>query len=115
MQYLLLLYADESGWAKMSPKEQEQGAAAYYAYTQALKDAGVHVGSNRLRGVSDATTVTTQDGKARVLDGPFADSKEQLGGYYLIDVPDLDSAIAWANRCPGSGHGTIEVRPVWAM
>ena len=113
MQYLLLLYADEKGWAKLSPKEQEQGMAAYTAYTLALKEAGVHVGSNRLRSVSDATTVTMQDGKSRVLDGPFADSKEQLGGYYLIDVPDLDAAIAWANRCPASGHGVVEVRPVW--
>ena len=113
MQYLLLLYANESGWDKMSAKEQQQGMAAYTAYTQALKEAGVLAGSNRLRSVSDATTVTMQDGKSRVLDGPYADSKEQLGGYYLIDVPDLDSAIAWANRCPGAGHGTIEVRPVW--
>ena len=115
MQYLLLLYADEKGWAKMSPKEMEQAVAAYAAYTQAVKEAGVWVGSNRLRSVSDATSVTMQNGKSRVLDGPFADSKEQLGGYYLIDVPDLDSAIAWANRCPGSGHGTVEVRPVWEM
>lgn len=113
MQYLLLLYANESGWDKMSPKEQQQGMAAYTAYTQALQEAGVLAGSNRLRPVSDATTVTMQDGKSRVLDGPYVDSKEQLGGYYLIDVPDLDSAIAWANRCPGASHGTIEVRPVW--
>ncbi|MEP6938221.1 MAG: YciI family protein [Rudaea sp.] len=113
MQYLLLLYADEKGWAQLSPKEQEQGMAAYTAYTQALKESGVHVGSNRLRSASDATTVTMLNGKSRVLDGPFADSKEQLGGYYLIDVADLDSAIAWANRCPGSGHGAVEVRPVW--
>lgn len=115
MQYLLLLYADEKGWSKMTPKEQEIGVAAYTAYTRALSEAGVHVGSNRLHSVSDATTVSMQDGKSRVLDGPYADTKEQLGGYYLIDVPDLDAAIAWANRCPGSMHGTVEIRPVWQM
>lgn len=113
MQYLLILYSDEKGWAKLTAKEQEYGVAAYAAYTQALKEAGVHVGSNRLRSVSDATTVTTQNGTSRVLDGPYAETKEQLGGYYLIDVPDLDAAIGWANRCPGSGHGVVEVRPVW--
>ncbi len=115
MQYLLMLYAEEKGWERMTPEQQQQGMAAYDAYTKALKEAKVHVGSNRLRSVADATTVSMQDGKSRVLDGPYADTKEQLGGYYLIDVPDLDAAIAWANRCPGSGHGIIEVRPVWEM
>jgi hypothetical protein len=114
MQYLLMLYADESGWGRMTPAEQQQGYAAYMAYTEALKKAGAYVGSNRLRPTSSATTVKN-NGKQQVLDGPFADSKEQLGGYYLIEAPDLDAAIAWAARCPGSGHGTIEVRPVWEM
>jgi hypothetical protein len=113
MQYLLMLYANEGGWDKMTKAEQEHGMAAYAAYTQALKSAGVLAGSNRLQSVSMATTVRVIDGKSQVLDGPYADSKEQLGGYYLIDVPDLDSALAWAARCPGAGHGTIEVRPVW--
>ncbi len=115
MQYLLMLYADESGWNRMSPVEQQQGYAAYMAYSEALKSAGVYVGSNRLRPVSTATTVRATDGKSQVLDGPFVDSKEQLGGYYLIDAPDLDAAISWAARCPGAGHGTVEVRPVWEM
>lgn len=115
MQYLLMLYADESGWEKMSPAEQQQGMAAYMAYTEALKKAGAWVGSNRLRPISTATTVKVADGKQQVLDGPYADSKEQLGGYYLIEAPDLDAAIAWAARCPGASHGTIEVRPVWTM
>jgi len=114
MEYLMMLYADESGWSRLSPAEQEQGVAAYAAYTQALKTAGVLLGSNRLQGVATATTVHVEDGKAQVLDGPYVESKEQLGGYYLIDVPDLDAALAWAARCPGSGHGTIEVRPVWS-
>jgi hypothetical protein len=113
MQYLFLLYANEGGWQRLSEAEKQQGMAAYMAYTQALKKEGVLVGSNRLQPVGTATTVRVSDGKSQVLDGPYADTKEQLGGYYLVDVPDLDAALAWAARCPGAGHGTIEVRPVW--
>lgn len=113
MHYMLMIYADESGWDRLSPSEQEQGMAAYNAYTEALRKAGVLVGSNRLQPVSAATTVRVANGKPQVLDGPYVDSKEQLGGYYLIDVADLDAAISWAARCPGAGHGTVEVRPVW--
>ncbi|MGD0911555.1 MAG: YciI family protein [Terracidiphilus sp.] len=115
MQYLLALYADESGWSKMTAEQQQQGVAAYGAYTEALKQAGVLVGSNRLRPASTATTMRTTNGKTQVLDGPFAESKEQLGGYYLIDVPDLDAAMMWAGRCPGVQHGTVEVRAIWSM
>jgi len=115
MQYLLLLYANEHGWDSMTPAQQQQGAAAYKAYTEALQKSGALKGSNRLQPTSTATTVRNENGKAQVLDGPYADSKEQLGGYYLIEAADLDAAIAWANRCPGAGHGTIEVRPVWEM
>ena len=115
MQYLLLLHASEAGFATMTPAQQQQGMAAYMAYTEALKEAKVYVGSNRLRPVSTATTVRNVDGKAQVLDGPYADSKEQLGGYFLIDVADLDAALSWAARCPGASHGAIEVRPVWSM
>ncbi len=113
MQYLLLLYSNEASWQKFSPAEHERAVAAYYAYTEALAEAGVLQGKNRLQPSSTATTVRVADGKSQVLDGPYADSKEQLGGYYLIDVPDLDAAIAWAARCPGASHGIIEVRPVW--
>src|SRR5271170_7962678 len=115
MQYLLMLYSEEAQWNKMTEAQQQQGAAAYGAYTEALKKAGVFVGANRLQPSSSATTVRVADGKSQVLDGPFVDSKEQIGGYYMIDVPDLDAALSWAARCPGSGHGTIEVRPVWPM
>jgi hypothetical protein len=99
----------------MSPAEQQQGYAAYMAYTEALKAAGALVGSNRLQPTSTATTVRATNGKPQVLDGPYADSKEQLGGYYLIEAPDLDAALSWAARCPGAGHGIVEVRPIWAM
>ena len=115
MQYLLLLYANEHGWDSLTPAQQQQGMAAYKAYTEALQKSGALKGSNRLQSASTATTVRNENGKAQVLDGPYADSKEQLGGYYLIEAADLDAAIAWANRCPGASHGTIEVRPVWEM
>jgi hypothetical protein len=115
MQYLLMLYANEAGWSNFSQAEQEQGMAAYQAYTEALKTAGVYKGSNRLAPISAATTVRLADGKSQVLDGPYVETKEQLGGYYLIDVPDLDAAISWAARCPGASHGIVEVRPIWSM
>jgi len=115
MQYLLMIYSKEGAWEKMSPAEQQQGMAAYNAFTEALKKSGALVGSNRLRAASTATTVRVANGKAQVLDGPYADTKEQLGGYYLIDVADLDAALAWAGRCPGGSHGIVEVRPVWSM
>ena len=115
MQYLLMLYVNEGGWSKLTQAQQEQGAAAYAAYTQAIKKAGVLNGSNRLQGSSTATTVRIADGRSQVLNGPYADSKEQLGGYYLIDVPDLDAALSWAARCPAASHGVVEVRPIWPM
>jgi hypothetical protein len=89
--------------------------AAYGAYTKAISDAGVKIASQRLRPTSTATTVRVQNGKTQVLNGPYAEVKEQLGGFYLIDAPDLDSAISWAARCPGAEDGAIEVRPIWEM
>ncbi len=115
MQYLLMLYANEGGWTSMTAEQQQAGMAAYTAYTQALRTAGALVGSDRLQPTSTATTVHVADGKTQVQDGPFIDSKEALGGYFLIEAPDLDAAIAWAARCPGAHHGTVEVRPIWAM
>jgi hypothetical protein len=115
MQYLLMLYVDEASWPKMSESERQQGYAAYMAYSEALSAAGAMKGSNRLQPTSTATTVRSTNGKSQVLDGPYVDSKEQLGGYFLIDVPDLDAALAWAARCPATGHGVVEVRPVWSM
>jgi hypothetical protein len=116
MQYLLMAYTDEALWPELSPFEKEQRfAAAYGPYVEALNKAGVIRGMNRLRGTKEAVTVRLSDGKSEVLDGPYADSKEQLGGYFLIDVPDLDAAISWAARCPASQHGAVEVRPIWEM
>jgi len=115
MQYLLMLYVNEAGWPKLTKAEQEQGMAAYMAYTEALTKAGALKGANRLQPTSTATTVRIADGKTQVLDGPYADSKEQVGGYFLIDVPDLDAALSWAARCPAASHGVVEVRPLWVM
>jgi hypothetical protein len=115
MQFLLTLYADDKGWNQMTPEQQQQGVAAYAAYGQALQKAGVYVGSNRLRPADTATTLRTTNGKVQVLDGPFIESKESLGGYYLIEVADLDAALSWAAKCPGVGHGVVEVRAIWAM
>jgi hypothetical protein len=115
MQYLLMLHSEEAGWDRMTQEQQQQGYAAYMAYSEALKKAGALLGSNRLRPSSNSTTVRVENGKPKVLDGPYVDSKEQIGGYYLIEVADLDAALSWAARCPGAGHGTVEVRPVWSM
>jgi hypothetical protein len=115
MEYMLMVYSDQSGWAQLSPAQQAEGIAAYGAYHQALVKAGVLKGSNRLRPTSTATTVRLQSGKTQVLDGPYAETREQLGGYFLIDVPDLDTALSWAARCPGAAHGVMEVRPIWVM
>jgi len=115
MQFILMTYVNEAGWAHLTKAEQEQGVAAYVAYMQAMTKAGVLKGSNRLKPSSAATTVRIANGKSQVLDGPYADSKEQFGGYFLIEVADLDAAISWAARCPAANHGVVEVRPVWEM
>lgn len=115
MQYMLLLHADENIFAQMTPEQQQQGYAAYMAYTESLKQAGAYVASGRLRPTSSTSRVHIVNGKTQVLDGPFIDTKEQLGGYFLIEAVDLDAALNWAARCPGASHGTIEVRPIWVM
>jgi len=115
MQYMLLIYGEERA-AETMPREQMSSIVnAYMAFTQALGEAKVLVASNRLQPTSAATTVRTTDAQLKVIDGPFAETKEQLGGYYLIDVPDLNAALSWAKRCPASRYGTVEVRPVWVM
>lgn len=115
MQYLLMIYSNETTEAAIPPAAMTEMMAAYRAYSEAMGKAGVMVGGNRLRPTSDATTVRIKDGKTQVLNGPYAETKEQLGGYYVIEAPDLDSAISWAARCPAASHGTVEVRPIWSM
>jgi hypothetical protein len=113
MQYLLLIYGNEARMQSASESDVEQTLVAYGAYTEAVKKAGVLVASDRLRPTASASTVRVANGKTQVLDGPYAETKEQLAGYYQIDVADLDAALSWAARCPGASHGTVEVRPVW--
>jgi hypothetical protein len=115
MKYMMLIYGNEANMQALNKTDAEQMLAAYGAYSEALQKAGVIVDGNRLQPSASATTVRTAGGKTNVLDGPYADTKEQLGGYYMIDVPDLDAALSWASRCPGASHGVIEVRPLWAM
>ena len=115
MKYMLLLYANESAFQALPKAEAERGVAAYRAYTEALTQASVRVASDRLQPVASATTVRVANGKTNVLNGPYAETREQLGGFYMIDVPDLDAALSWAARCPGASHGVVEVRPIWEM
>ena len=115
MKYMLLIYGNEGGMQSASKQQADQTLAAYGAYTQAMQKAGVLAAGDRLRPSSAASTVRVVDGKTKVLDGPYADTKEQLGGFYMIDVPALDTALSWAARCPGASYGTLEVRPIWQM
>lgn len=115
MQYLLLIYGNEAAMQSADKEATQRTLAAYFSYIEAMKQAGVLVGGNRLQPTSTATTVRSPGGKTSVLDGPFAETKEQLGGYFLIEAPDLDAALSWAARCPGAAFGAIEVRPVWTM
>ena len=113
MRYMLMIHTDEVAYGSRPAEDVGVGNAAYTAYTEALKRAGAWLGGERLRPTDAATTVRLRDGRTEVLDGPYADTKEQFGGYYMIEAPDLDSAIAWATRCPGASHGTVELRPIW--
>jgi hypothetical protein len=116
MQYMLLIYGNENAYKSMQGKpEGAELHAAYGAYTQALIKAGVMKGGDQLKDSSTATTVRLEGGKAKVLDGPYAETKEQLAGYYIIDVPDADTALSWAAKCPGATYGAMEVRPIIMM
>lgn len=113
MQYILMLHIDETAFPKLSLEEQQQGLAAYIAYNDALARAGVAVTMGRLQPRTTAATLRTKNGKVQVHDGPFAETKEQIGGFYIIDVADRGAALDWAARCPATGHGAVEVRPLW--
>jgi hypothetical protein len=115
MQYMLLIYGDEGARASATKEQMGQVMAAYVAYTDAMKKAGVFKAGDPLQPSAMTTTVRAADGNAKVLNGPYVESKEQLGGYYLIEAADLDSALSWAARCPGAQFGAIEVRPIMQM
>jgi hypothetical protein len=109
MKYLLLVYGAESAWTQA---EREQCMAASAALCHELHGNGHYLDAAPLQSVTTATSVRNQDGRKLITDGPFAETREQLGGYFLIDVPDLDAALAIAKRIPGGSKGTVEVRPL---
>ena len=112
MRYLLLIYGDESTLASMSEADLQADMAKWWEYDGAIKAAGAATSGEALQPTSTATTVRDGGGKPIVTDGPFAETKEQLGGYYVLDVENLDAAIEWAHKCPAATNGTVELRPI---
>jgi hypothetical protein len=115
MRYALLICTDESSMAAFSPEEAAASSAEYDAFGQEMVARGVLKGGERLRPTTDATTVRVREGEVLTSDGPFAETKEQMGGFYLVDCADLDEAIEVASKIPGARNGSIEVRPIWDM
>jgi hypothetical protein len=112
MQFALLIYTSEATDAKMSEAEYQGVFQEYMAFTKWLNESGKSKGGDALERTANATTVRVRNGKTTTTDGPFAETKEQLGGFYLVDAKDLDDAISIAARIPGAKHGCIEVRPI---
>ncbi len=115
MQYMLLIYSEEAGLSAMTPEQTTTVMGAFRAFTDALVSADAMVAGDRLQPAANATTLRAPAGEVQIHDGPFAETKEQLGGYYVIEAPDLDAALAWAKKCPAVQYGSVEVRPVFAM
>jgi hypothetical protein len=113
MQYLLMIYVNEAEYAKLDEATGKKMFEEYGAFTQGIVQSGNFKAGDRLRPVSTATTVRVRDGKTMTTDGPFAETREQLGGYYLIEAKDLNEALAIAAKIPGARYGAIEVRPIW--
>jgi len=112
MQYLCLIYEDEKAWQKMPTAESEKIIGEFHAYTETIRQSGHYAGGNALQPTHTATTVRVRQGKVATTDGPFAETKEQLGGYYLLKARDLNEAIQLASRIPGARFGSVEVRPI---
>lgn len=112
MQYLLLIYADEAQRENFSAEDQAKIIEDYKLFTQDIVKTGHFKAGDALDSIATATTVRVRDGKSVTTDGPFAETKEQLGGYYVLECADLDEAIQIAARCPGAHHGTVELRPI---
>jgi hypothetical protein len=112
MKYLLTIYRDESGWDNVSDEEAQAIMDAYWAFTREVEEAGVMLGGEGLQPTETATTVRVRGGERQLTDGPFAETKEQLGGFYLLECKNLDEAIEWAAKIPGAQSGSVEVRPV---
>ena len=112
MKYLCLIYSDETQWPKLPKAEMDKMIGEYLDFGDSIKQSGHYIGGNRLQPTAAATTVRIRSGKLSTTDGPFAETKEQLGGYYLIEAKDLNDAILVASRIPGARFGSIEVRPI---
>lgn len=110
MRYTFLLYSNPADFADMTPEDWAREKEVYGAYIGALQEAGVFVDTDWLQPAMTATTVSLKDGEKRIQDGPFAETKETLGGYFKVDVPDLDAALAWAEKCPAAKTGKVEIR-----
>ncbi len=115
MKYLCLIYSDETQWPKLPKADAEKMMGEYYEFTDSIKASGHFLGSNRLQPTHTATTVRIRDGKMSTTDGPFAETREQLGGYYLVEAQDLNEAIRLGSRIPGARYGSIEIRPIWEV
>ena len=113
MQYMALIYADETRWDAFSAEDKEAAYAQYRAFADDAGAAGVLVGGDELGATRDATTVRVREGDTLVTDGPYAELKEALGGYFLLECGSMDEALDWAARIPGAAHGAVEVRPVY--
>ncbi|GMV59856.1 MAG: hypothetical protein AMXMBFR72_29490 [Betaproteobacteria bacterium] len=113
MKFLLLQYIDYAAMMSLTKEEAGRMHGAYTAWTEAMRKEGVLLANHGLRPAAEAATVRAPGGKRSVIDGPYAETKEQIGGYFLIDVADRDAALAWAERCPAAQHGAVEVRSVW--
>lgn len=111
MRYALLIHYPQPAVSTLTKAELEAGMAAFQAYARALEDAGVLRSAEVLQTIASATSVSVRQGGLRVQDGPFADTKEAFAGIFMVDVPDLDAAIAWAEKCPAAQWGTVEIRP----
>ncbi|MGQ0538446.1 MAG: YciI family protein [Gemmatimonadaceae bacterium] len=112
MRYMCLIYENESDWAKLSESEQGEVFGAYTVFTDSIKQSGHYVAGEALEPTNTATTVRVRSGKSQTTDGPFAETREQLGGFYVIEAKDLDEALAIAARIPSARNGSVEVRPV---
>ena len=111
MKYMLLIYEDDADRVA----HMDERMPTCFAYAEAMKKAGIYVAGEPLRAIESSTTVRVVDGRTHVIDGPYVEAKEQLGGFHIIDVPDLDTALAWAARCPSASRGVVEVRPLWPV
>lgn len=112
MKYLLMIYESADAFDARTGKDKEAFWGAWQSYAEAIRNAGHHAGGSGLEPPVTGTTLRLRDGERMVQDGPYADTKEQLGGYFVLDVPDLDTALDWAARCPAAAYGAIEIRPL---